>query len=154
MLCGVDDDCFRFYDEVLGLKRTGDFDLPHDEIGTSGKDIFQLSSEEGFHMLRFDDPRSGDGIDKRSGRLIIFNFKPDSEMVDVRSQTLLGNLGHTAYTWKVNRIHEFREKAAHLCLETGDIHLNEFGENSFTAVSPDGCQWVFISAQGGEGASE
>jgi catechol 2,3-dioxygenase-like lactoylglutathione lyase family enzyme len=147
MLHGVPDSAFSFYDDVLGLKRSGDFDLPHDEIGTSGKDIFELEAGEGFHMVRFDDPRSGDGKEKRSGRLILFNFAAGSELPDVTQQTRLGCLGHTAYTWRVRDVHVLHGEAERAGAQyVGPILDNEFGEPSFSCDAPDGTQWVFIQA--------
>ena len=77
---GVSRDAFDFYDQVLGMVKSGDFDIPYNEIGSSGKDIFQLGEGEGFHMHRFDDPRGGEGLGKRSGRVIFFSFRDSVEM--------------------------------------------------------------------------
>lgn len=145
--CGVADEAFEFYDRVLGLKRSGDFDLSYSEIGSSGKDIFQLCDGEGFHMFRFDDERSGDADQKRSGRLIFFNFKPESALEDLTAESRPGALGYSLYSWRVRDI----EATATALEQTGatqisDVFANEFGERSVVATAPDGTPWMFINA--------
>ncbi|MGP1353869.1 MAG: VOC family protein [Parasphingopyxis sp.] len=144
----VPHEAFEFYDHILGLKRSGDFDLGYDEIGSSGKDIFELEPGEGFHMIRFDDARSGDGVAKRSGRLILFNFKAESALVDKRDDALWGALGHTGYSWRVGDVEAVHGEADRAgCTELSDVLANEFGERSFTCRAPDGNQWCFVDAR-------
>ena len=144
---GVDGDAFAFYDTVLGLRRSGDFTLSYQEIGTSGKDILELSEGEGFRLIKFDDPRSGDGDLKRSGRFTLFSFSDDVAMPDLRDAARPGALGHTLYSLRLNGI-----ERAHTHLSsvgaTGltDIVRNEFNEQTFLATAPDGIRWMFIDA--------
>jgi catechol 2,3-dioxygenase-like lactoylglutathione lyase family enzyme len=145
--CGIPDEAFEFYDRVLGLRRSGDFDLSWSEIGSSGKDIFRLDEGEGFHMFRFDDVRSGDGEDKRSGRLILFNFASESALPDMRESSRPGALGHTLYGWRVRDVEAAaRAVEAGGASEVSDIVRNEFGERAFTATAPDGTPWTFVHA--------
>lgn len=145
--CGVAVEAFEFYDRVLGLQRSGDFKLSWADVGTSGKDIFELPEGQGFHMFRFDDPRSEGGGNKRSGRLILFNFDADSALEDLRAASRPGALGYTLYSLRVADV-----EAAQAAVQAAgvsalsDIAGNEFGERSFVATAPDGTPWCFIAA--------
>jgi uncharacterized glyoxalase superfamily protein PhnB len=145
--CGVSADAFDFYDRVLGLQRSGDFRLSWGDVGSSGKDIFELREGEGFHMFRFDDPRSEGGISKRSGRVILFNFAAESALEDMRGASRPGALGYTLYSLRVADV-----EAAHAAVRAGGasmhsgIEKNEFGETSFVAAAPDGTPWCFVAA--------
>jgi catechol 2,3-dioxygenase-like lactoylglutathione lyase family enzyme len=144
---GVPRERFAFYDGVLGLAKSGDFDLPHAEIGSSGKDIFQLLPDEGFHMHRFDDPRGGDGPMKRSGRLIFFNFRDEVAMPDLRAASRPGALGPTLYTLRVRDLAQVRERAQHAgATAVSEVRRNEFGERAVVLDAPDGTPWMLVDA--------
>lgn len=144
---GATDKDLEFYDKVLGFKRNGDFDLSWHEIGTSGKDILELDVGEGFRLIKFDDPRSGDGAAKRSGRLTIFNFTGASVLNDRRKDSLPGALGHCLYTVRINNLLETKHRIEEYGgSEVTNVFENEFDENSFLATSPDGSRWMFIDA--------
>ena len=146
---GVARDGFDFYDRVLGLARSGDFTIPWEEIGTSGRDILELERGQGFRLLKFDDARVRDGGPKRSGRLTIFDFAADSRQDDLRDAAHPGALGHTLYTLRLRDLDRAREAARGAgATAVGAIVANEFGERSFTAVAPDGVMWAFVDAAG------
>lgn len=145
---GVAPDAFDFYDRVLGLRKSGDFRLPYAEIGSSGKDIFRLREGEGFHMHRFDDPRSGDGAEKRSGRIIFFNFSDDVDMPDLRAASRPGALGYFLYSLRVCDL----ARARSMVLDAGATDVtpvcrNEFGESALLLTAPDGTLWNLIEAR-------
>lgn len=144
---GVSPDAFDFYNKVLGMVKSGDFDIPYNEVGSSGKDIFQLGEGEGFHMHRFDDPRGGDGLAKRSGRVIFFSFRDSVEMPDLRAASRPGALGLCLYSWRVHNIEKVREivlKAG--ATQVSEVLPNEFGERAITLVAPDSTPWTLIDA--------
>lgn len=144
---GVAPDAFDFYDRVLGLRKSGDFRLPYAEIGSSGKDIFRLREGEGFHMHRFDDPRSGDGADKRSGRIIFFNFSDSIEMPDLRDASRPGALGYCLYSLRVRGLERTRQIAIDAgARDVTGICRNEFGESALLLTAPDGTLWNLIDA--------
>lgn len=144
---GVTPDAFNFYDKVLGMVKSGDFDILYDDIGSSGKDIFQLHEGEGFHMHRFDDPRGGDGLDKRSGRVIFFNFREDVGMPDLRAASRPGASGLCLYSWRVHDIEQVREVVMRAgATEVTEVQRNEFGERAITLVAPDSTPWMLIHA--------
>lgn len=138
---------FDFYDRVLGLKKSGDFDLSYSEIGSSGKDIFRLREGEGFHMHRFDDPRSGDGTEKRSGRLILFNFRDEIDMPDLRAASRPGALGYCLYSLRVRDLERQRQRIIDAgAKDVSPVCRNEFGERAITLTAPDGTPWNLIEA--------
>jgi len=144
---GVPRDAFDFYDKVLGMVKSGNFDTPYNEIGSSGKDIFQLAEGEGFHMHRFDDPRGGEGLGKRSGRVIFFSFRDSIEMPDLRAASRPGALGLCLYSWRVHDIEKVREAVLKAgATQVSDVLPNEFGEHSITLVAPDSTPWMLIAA--------
>lgn len=145
---GIEAGAFDFYDRALGLRKSGDFDLSYADIGSSGKDIFRLREGEGFHMHRFDDPRSGEGADKRSGRIIFFNFSAAIEMPDLRSAARPGALGYCLYSLRVRDL----ERTRRLAIDAGAsdvtaICRNEFGESALLLSAPDGTLWNLIDAR-------
>lgn len=145
---GVPDEAWGFYDNCLGLKRSGDFKLSWNEIGTSGKDILRLDPGEGFRMVRFDDPRSEDGLGKRSGRLIFFDFASGSSLPDARAASRPGVLGYSQYSWRVTDAEAVRARAiAAGATRVTPVLSNELGERSFTCDAPDGTSWGFIDAR-------
>jgi len=147
ILCGVAADAFEFYDRVLGLQRSGDFKLSWADVGSSGKDIFELREGEGFHMFRFDDPRSEGGVNKRSGRIILFNFSADSELEDMRIASRPGAWGHSLYSLRVADVEATHATAAASGAGAqSDVMVNEFGERSFVATAPDGTPWCFVAS--------
>ncbi|MCC5867040.1 MAG: VOC family protein [Gammaproteobacteria bacterium] len=145
---GADDTSLSFYDETLGLRRTGDFELPWEDIGTSGKDILGLAEGEGFRLVKFDDPRSDPlGAGKRSGRVTLFNFSPDIDMPDYRAHTTPGALGYTTYSLRMLGL----ETACRRVEEAGGtVHsapvANEFGERAVLCDAPDGSTWCLLEA--------
>lgn len=145
---GVADDAWSFYDACLGLKRSGDFGLKWEEIGSSGKDILGLDAGEGFRMVRFDDPRSGEGAGKRSGRLIFFDFAADRPLPDARAASRPGALGYSLYSWRVDDAEATRQRAmAAGATRISSVVRNELGERSFTCDAPDGTPWAFVDAR-------
>lgn len=145
---GVPASAFDFYDRVLGLKKSGDFDLAYAEIGSSGKDIFRLRAGEGFHMHRFDDPRSGEGADKRSGRIIFFNFRAEIDMPDMRAASRPGALGYCLYSLRVDDLERMRQRVIDAgATEVSPICRNEFGERALLLTAPDGTPWNLIDSR-------
>lgn len=145
---GADEAALSFYDETLGLRRTGDFDLGWEEIGTSGKDILGLAEGEGFRLLKFDDPRSAPaGAGKRSGRATLFSFSPDIDMPDCRQASRPGALGYTAYSLRMDGLEQAcaRVEAAGGRLQ-GAPARNEFGERAVLCDAPDGSTWCLLEA--------
>ncbi|MGP1353868.1 MAG: VOC family protein [Parasphingopyxis sp.] len=141
------DSQLAFYDDVIGLKRVGDFELGWSEIGTSGKDILELAEGEGFRLVKFDDPRSGEGASKRSGRLTVFSFNSATVLPDRRSDSLPGALGHTLYTARLENLQAAASwLEANGASEMTEIQENEFGERSLLATAPDGIRWMFVDA--------
>ena len=146
---GTPRDGFDFYDRVLGLVRSGDFTIPGEEIGSSGRDILELEPGQGFRLLKFDDARCRSGGPKRSGRLTIFDFATDSRQDDLREAARPGALGHTLYTLRLRDLEQAREAVIRAgATGAGPIVANEFMERSFTAIAPDGVMWAFVDADG------
>jgi catechol 2,3-dioxygenase-like lactoylglutathione lyase family enzyme len=144
---GTPRDGFDFYDRVLGLVRSGDFTLPWQEIGSSGRDILELDQGQGFRLLKFDDARCHVGGPKRSGRLTIFDFGADSPQPDLRENTRPGALGHGLYSLRLRDIGPARDAVIRAgATAVTPIVINEFGERAFTAVAPDGVMWSFVDA--------
>jgi catechol 2,3-dioxygenase-like lactoylglutathione lyase family enzyme len=141
------DSALDFYDSVLGMRRSTDIDLDWAVIGSSGKDLLGLDEGDGFRMIKFDDPRSGDGAQKRSGRLTLFSFHKHVELEDFRPRALPGALGHTIYSLRLKdleaNVPRLVEAGAY---DVSPLKPNEFAERSVTASLPDGSRWQFIDA--------
>ena len=150
--CGLmiaDDDpaILDFYEELLGLKRTFDDMTPYENTSGS-RAIFGLEPGEGFHMVDFDDPRTGMTLaERRSGKLKCVRFAAGAKIADCRDRSRAGSLGYSLYTWRVANLLSIWKRAAS-CGGTAisDICCDEFGAQSFTLNAPDGYQCLLLQA--------
>jgi uncharacterized glyoxalase superfamily protein PhnB len=135
-----------FYDQVLGLKRMLDERTPYDNA-TGSRTIFGLQPGEGFHMVDFDDPRSGHALhERRSGKLKCVRFAGDARIEQCLDRSRAGSLGYSLYCWRVNDIEGMhRRVAAAGVAALTDVLADEFGRRSFTFDAPDGYQWMLIA---------
>jgi catechol 2,3-dioxygenase-like lactoylglutathione lyase family enzyme len=137
----------RFYEEVLGLLRVRDDVESSYESSAAGRQIFDLEPGERFFVTAFDDPRSSqsDLQAARSGRLYIIRF-PDSIKLGSRFEAAQpGCLGMCLYTYRMRGINLYLERVqASQAKQVTDIVGNEFGEQSFSFVAPDGYFWTLL----------
>jgi hypothetical protein len=142
-----DHQVLRFYDEVLGLKRWYDGEVPWSKAVGSRR-IFGLEQDEGFWMTDFDDPRSGHSLeDRRSGKLKVVRFAYSSRLPDKRERSRPGCLGYSLYTWRANDIEGlWKLVQAGGATRVTDVLCDEFGTPAFSCVAPDGCSWTLLQA--------
>jgi uncharacterized glyoxalase superfamily protein PhnB len=139
----------KFYEEVLGLLRVRDDVETTYESSLAGREIFELNPEEKFILTAFDDPLSSqtDFMAVRSGRLYIIRFPENITLKSRFADAQPGSLGICLYTYKVQKIESYfqrvRESAAKQITE---IVSNEFAENSFSFVAPDGYFWTLVES--------
>lgn len=136
-----------FYEEVLGLLRVRDDVETSYESSLAGREIFDLQKSEKFFVTAFDDPRSSktDLLAARSGRLYIIRF-PNALKLDSQFESAQpGCLGMCLYTYRVRGLDLYcdRIKASPVQKYTV-IAPNEFGEQSFSFVAPDGYFWNLL----------
>ena len=137
----------RFYDEVLGLLRVQDAIESTYETARGGRQIFDLQPGERFWVTAFDDPRSSktDWQAARSGRLYIVRFPEALSLPDYSEQSRPGALGLSLYTYRVKGLEEYCDRIqSSSAIQITDIVTNEFGERSFSFISPDGYFWTLI----------
>ncbi len=145
MIAHDDAHVLDFYDEVLGLKRMLDERVPYDNA-TGSRSIFGLEPGEGFHMVDFDDPRSGHALaERRSGKLKCVRFAANARIDDRLDHSRPGCLGYSAYSWRVRDI-EFmhRRVSAAGARRVSDVLADEFGARCFTFDAPDGYAWLLL----------
>ncbi len=139
----------KFYEEILGLLRVRDDVESTYENSEGARQIFDLQPNERFFVTNFDDPRSSksDLQAVRSGRLFIVRF-PDSIKLENRFDlSKPGCLGVSLYTYRVRGLEVyFNRVKASAAQDITEIVSNEFGEESFSFVAPDGYFWTLISA--------
>lgn len=138
----------RFYEEVLGLLRTQDDVESTYDNAPGGRPIFDLQPGERFWVTSFDDPRSSASDWKlaRSGRMYIIRFPEEMKLESSLAQAQPGALGMSLYTYRVRGIKEyFNRVKSSKASQVTDIILNEFGEESFSFIAPDGYFWTLIS---------
>ncbi|MBW4643842.1 MAG: VOC family protein [Goleter apudmare HA4340-LM2] len=140
----------KFYEQVLGLLRVRDDVETSYESSPAGKDIFDLNPGEKFIVTAFDDPRSSqtDFTAARSGRLYIVRFP---EAINLESQFAAaqpGSWGISLYTYRVRRLKEFGDRISQTSARNlTNIVTNEFGEQSFSFVAPDGYFWTLVESK-------
>ena len=155
MVASDDDRIFDFYETVLGLKRTHEERVPYANA-TGSRSIFGLAPGEGFHMVDFDDPRTGTALaTRRSGKLKCVRFAADARMDDLRALSRPGCLGYSLYTWRVDDLAAMRARLATTPGVTalGAIRPDEFSRDSLGFTAPDGCPWVLQQASARESVS-
>lgn len=147
MIADDDPHALDFYDEVLGLQRWMDEHTPY-ENATGSRSIFGLEPGEGFHMVDFDDPRSGRSLgDRRSGKLKCVRFAKSARIEDARDRSRAGCLGYGTYCWRVTDIEAMHTRVTRAgAHKISDVLTDEFGRRAFTFDAPDGYQWMLIAA--------
>ena len=147
MIADDDPHVLDFYDEVLGLQRWMDEHTPY-ENATGSRSIFGLEPGEGFHMVDFDDPRSGRSLgDRRSGKLKCVRFAKSARIEDARDRSRAGCLGYGTYCWRVTDIEAMHTRVTRAgAHKISDVLTDEFGRRAFTFDAPDGYQWMLIAA--------
>jgi uncharacterized glyoxalase superfamily protein PhnB len=139
----------KFYEEVLGLLRVRDDVETSYESSLAGREIFDLQSDEKFFVTAFDDPRSHktDFMAARSGRLYIIRF-PDSLQLDSQFEKAQpGCLGMCLYTYRVRGLEKYGDRLqATQAQNITDMVSNEFGEQSFSFLAPDGYFWTLLES--------
>lgn len=150
--CGLmiaDDDphVLDFYDQVLGLQRWMDEHTPYDNA-TGSRTIFGLEPGEGFHMVDFDDPRSGKALaERRSGKLKCVRFAGGAKIEDRRERSRAGCLGYSLYSWRCHDIEAMQRRVAGAgARRVSEVAEDEFGRRAFSFDAPDGYQWILIGA--------
>ncbi|MCS6948449.1 MAG: VOC family protein, partial [Steroidobacteraceae bacterium] len=147
MIAHDDPHLLDFYDQVLGLKRTLDEYVPY-ENATGSRVIFGLEEGEGFHMVDFDDPRTGPALaERRSGKLKCVRFSAAARIDNRLARSRAGCLGYSLYVWRVGDLDAMHRRvaAAGVRAQT-DIVPDEFGQSAFSFFAPDGYHWVLIQA--------
>ncbi len=138
----------KFYEDVLGLLRVRDDVETSYESSPAGRDIFDLNPGEKFIVTAFDDPRSSqtDFTAARSGRLYIVRF-PESIKLESRYELAQpGSLGISLYTYRVQGIETYGDRIrASSAQQLTPIIVNEFGERSFSFITPDGYFWTLLA---------
>lgn len=137
----------KFYEEVLGLLRTQDDIESTYENAPGGRPIFDLQPGERFWVTSFDDPRSSatDWKLALSGRMYIIRFPEEMKLESRFAQAQPGALGMSLYTYRVREIKEYFNRVKNSkAKQVTEIIPNEFGEESFSFISPDGYFWTLI----------
>ncbi|MGB5635680.1 MAG: VOC family protein [Waterburya sp.] len=141
----------RFYEEVLGLLRTQDDIESTYDNAPGGRPIFDLQPGERFWVTSFDDPRSSksDWQLARSGRMYIIRFPEEIKLESCFTQSKPGCLGMSLYTYRVQGLKEyFNRIQKSAAKKVTEIISNEFGEESFSFIAPDGYFWTLITFRG------
>ena len=139
----------KFYEEVLGLLRVRDDVETSYESSLAGREIFDLQPGEKFIVTSFDDPRSSktDLLAARSGRLYIIRFPSSIQLNSRFEATQPGSLGMCLYTYQVQELNLYCDRIkASAAKNLTTIVNNEFGEQSFSFVAPDGYFWTLVAA--------
>jgi catechol 2,3-dioxygenase-like lactoylglutathione lyase family enzyme len=147
MIADDDPHVLDFYAEVLGLKRTFDEATPYEKTSASRR-IFGLAPGEGFHMVDFDDPRTGTALaERRSGKLKCVRFPRSAQLDDLRERSRAGSLGYTSYVWRAPDIEGlWKRVGAEGGREVTDVLPDEFGVPGFSFLAPDGYHWILRKA--------
>jgi catechol 2,3-dioxygenase-like lactoylglutathione lyase family enzyme len=148
MVASDDERIFDFYEAVLGLKRTHEERVPYANA-TGSRSIFALQPGEGFHMVDFDDPRTGASLaGRRSGKLKCVRFAADAKIDDLQELSRPGCLGYSLYVWRTEDVDAMHAKLAATPGVTAlrPVLPDEFGRRSVAFRAPDGYDWALVQA--------
>ena len=110
--------------------------------------MFDLAEGDSLTMIDFDDVRSEPPLDRqRSGRLRVFNVESKNEVADRRDDAKPGNLGYSLYTYRTDNLQDMRAKLnGSGAKQVTEIVADEFGQQAFSFLAPDGYFWTLIAA--------
>ena len=147
MIAHDDPQVLNFYQQVLGLKRMLDHQVPY-ENATGSRSIFGLTPGESHHMVDFDDPRSGHALnERRSGKLKCVRFAANAQIEHKLDRSRAGCLGYALYVWRVGDLPTMhRRVAAAGVTRLSDIRADEFGQQACSFYAPDGYHWTLLQA--------
>jgi hypothetical protein len=140
-----DPDQVYFHQRTIGARMTREASVST-SADMASRRIFDLEHGEQYRCWDFDDPRSGSAPSEwLSGRLKYIHFDTEP-VVDLRAQSHLGALGHTAYTWRVRDLDAARSAAvANWASSVTDVVDDGLGRRSFSFVDPSGYDWLYLS---------
>ena len=137
---------FDFYEDVIGFKRYHQVDISY-QPGYMPSDMFELSPEETFSEVDFDDPEVGDDpAEHLPGRLRCFIVRSSKPADDRLALSQPGNLGYSFYTVRVSDLPAMHEKiSTSKASGVTEIRTDEFDTESFSFVAPDGFAWTVMA---------
>lgn len=147
VLQGDDLGVFDFYDQVIGFKRYHRVDINY-KPGYMPSDMFELSPDEDFTEVDFDNPEAGDApAEHLPGRLRCFLFRSPRPPDDRLARAQPGHLGYSLFTARVGDIDAMRERVlSSRASGVTQVMPDEFGEKAFSFTAPDGFAWTLIQA--------
>lgn len=142
---GDDLGVFDFYEDVIGFKRYHQADISY-QPGYMPSDMFELTPEESFSEVDFDDPEAGDHpTEHLPGRLRCFLMRSPEPPDDRLDRAQPGHLGHSFYSVRVRDLQAVHEAVSHSgATKVSDIQADEFDAAAFTFIAPDGFAWAVI----------
>jgi len=133
------DEVTDYYETVLGLIAEDPVTIDGDWLA-GPRIVFGMEPGESHYYQGFVSPNN------ISGKLKFFSAR-DPEFVRDRSQNQrIGELGITLHSFFTPKLAMVRELAEQNDLNPTDIVENEFGEQSFLFVGPDGVAWQILEA--------
>lgn len=135
-----------FYPDVLGLQPRGPegFKQP-EELQPSWIAIYGVPPGKGYGSTNYGNPTdtATEVRLRKSGSLLIRRVLPDPTRPPVEARP--GAHGLTLFTYAVKNIDRMRSKvAASDATRVTPVLKNEFGEKSFSFISPDGMDWSLV----------
>ena len=142
---GDDLSIFDFYEDVIGFKRYHQADIAY-QPGYMPSDMFELTPDESFSEVDFDDPAAGDHpTEHLPGRLRCFLMRSPKAPDDRLALAQPGNLGHSLYSVRVTDIDAMHARvAASAATRLTEVQPDEYGLPSFSFIAPDGFTWMVM----------
>jgi catechol 2,3-dioxygenase-like lactoylglutathione lyase family enzyme len=143
---GDDLSIFDFYEDVIGFKRYHQTDIAY-QPGRMASDMFELTPDESFSEVDFDDPEAGDDYTEHlPGRLRCFLMRSPNSPDDRLARSQPGNLGYSFYSVQVKDIAAMHASISESQARNVSELLNdEFGTPTFSFVAPDGFTWAVMA---------
>ena len=135
-----------FYPDVLGIKpRAPEVFIAYERFGASGRAIMGNKPGVGMGAIQYGNPSdtATERWEHKSGSLLIRRVLPDPTNPPVQARP--GAHGLTLFTYAVADIEGYHERvAASEARRVTEVMKNEFGELSFSFISPDGMDWTLV----------
>jgi uncharacterized glyoxalase superfamily protein PhnB len=142
-----DAEAVKFYGDVLGLTLVGvETHQTYEKLDVGSRNLHAMKPGEEYYGTSADNPRSGRTPDTAvSGRLLLRRIPTRVKIENLMDRSRPGSLGLSLFTYRVADINAYQTKVkASKATNVTEARANEFGEQSFSFVAPDGHWWTPI----------
>ena len=137
----------NFYGDTLGLKLAAvEQHQTYEKLDEGSRNLYAMKPGDEYYGTTADNPLSGRTPDSAvSGRLLLRRVPTRVKDQNLMERSRPGSLGYSLFTYRVTDIGAYQAKVkASSATNVTAVMKNEFGEQSFSFVAPDGHWWTLV----------